>query len=172
MVKITRFSFIASVLSIVLVGCGSQPEAPPTAEPASQPSTQPASQPAEAANSAPADTQAPWSDVHELHEKMEANGEMMGELKSALKKKDYPTAREEAAQLVASFVDLEKRAESFAGPTPEQFRAFASDAVKSMGEVHAILEDGSDTAMTSVPDAMAKLVASCKACHKIYREED
>lgn len=171
-----RLSLLA--LAFAFSACGQTPTpAPPSATPAPE-SAAPTSTADAASTPESFAMVASWTDPHKLHEPMEANGDQMKALRSAIRAGDLAKALQQAELLAASLKDVRTLAQGFNGETPDRFRAFADSAAVAAEDLRSTLASATaSAAATPVEPAvinvkLESLRASCKSCHDIYKTED
>ncbi len=166
-----RLSLLALSFVLALSACG---QTPPPAPPPSAPmpdAVAPVPPPA-----APVAAVESWTDLHKLHEPMEANGDQMKALRTAARAGDLAKALAQAELLAASMKDVRALAQGFNGETPDRFRAFADTAAVEAETYRAALAAATAPgAPAADPAALnAKLEtfrATCKSCHDVYKKD-
>lgn len=157
--------------TVLSTACGQA--APPAPAPAPPPAAAPAASPAPAAAAVPAVE--PWTDLHKLHEPMEANGDQMKVLRTAMRANDLAASLKQAELLAASMKDLASIAPGFQGETPDRFRAFSDSATLEGERLRSALAAAGAPGAAADPAALnAQLEAfraTCKSCHDVYKKD-
>lgn len=106
---------------------------------------------------------------------MEANGNQMKALRTAMRANDLAAALKEAELLATSMKDLSSIAAGFQGETPDRFRAFADSAALAADAFRAAIvtatTPGAPTDSSALNAQLEAFRATCKSCHDVYKKD-